>query len=1161
MAKLDYGKTNLVGAPFKDYVNDQIGIRQSKLGQSNKGNQEIVWENGKTAYIALASSVDIRNTLNPIPPATTNVPTQAQVEPTLEENIKNTENAYNNDGERRVKNVLELPGDPTTWFGNELAKQYILFGGTSNANLNISSDSTTGDLTKANAGDYRFGVTNNTSEFNNFAYGLGGTEMGINAMPGITGFNVKSRNMGSLREVTVNIRANNENQFKIIDNLYCRIGYTMFLEWGNSQYFNNSGGYISVNDDNAPSLIPTFLTKKYGLNEVSCPSKFLEYIEKNRERSYGNYDAFFGRVKNFSWEFNQAGYYEITLSLISWGDIIESLGVDGQYGGQPVSYEEGGPNPQANNNSALSSFLSIASQPQGITSTSTNTTSVGTSTVSSTTTSIQFDVFKTTLQSDFTSVIGRGNGLGVFSSSSQSPGDTAPSIGYTRLETSVGKIISAHAIFGNDHYYYIRFGDILDFIKDRLLIYHPECDNEPIVNIDTEDTNYCYYSGVNVSADPSKVMVRAELPFDVPTLKILASQDTKIVDENGDGKDDTTEDDWPYDVNFSSVFNLTQAKIERFVQNITNGTSNIQVGKIMNIYFEYQFLLDTIQQLRDQKTKKLPLFNFLNNLCETASSCLGGVNRLAIRLKDDNILQIYDQNPIYGTQDSPSSNIINLYGFNTTTPTEIRSTGISSDGIEEFEMIVRPSYQVGSFVTDFNIRTELTNEFSTTVAIGAQAQGNVIGEDSTGLSKWNYGLVDRYYPSKIDSLQKTNKEDLPTTEKRINRLLDQLKFLWLGYADGNYTTPNFQTTVNGITPTFTSFGKTYYFPNFQTTRYAEFVKLQQDYLQELIKYKMELDNANRDTKYGTNQIGMLPINISVTMDGLSGIRIYDRLAIDTRFIPNYYPQTLVWIIKGVSHEIKNNKWYTKLETIAVPKLPNEFNLKEFTSSNLEEIASIPQSGPSTQTATGGNGASSYTNSPLAKKLASLGRTNGNLQYSDVNFIGVSGGYVSVNQQGGTVRSTVKLSYSNNLKLNTWNGSQPIATWAKSWWLAKPAAIKLSDLTRMAAKGGINLTITSTYRSYAYQANTAKLPGGASQGNSPHGWGGAIDIAELYAAVNGSTDPTVNAQVRANNPTYLWLAENAPKTGWINPRRLADGAGTDECWHWEWWGTANLDLIK
>jgi hypothetical protein len=198
----------------------------------------------------------------------------------------------------------------------------------------------------------------------------------------------------------------------------------------------------------------------------------------------------------------------------------------------------------------------------------------------------------------------------------------------------------------------------------------------------------------------------------------------------------------------------------------------------MNIYFEYQFLLDTIQQLRDQKTKKLPLFNFLNNLCETASSCLGGVNRLAIRLKDDNILQIYDQNPIYGTQDSPSSNIINLYGINPNKRT------IDTAILRRGSSLVKVS-----FVTDFNIRTELTNEFSTTVAIGAQAQGSVIGEDSTGLSKWNYGLVDRYYPSKIDSLQKANKEDLPTTEERINRLLGQLKFLWLGYADGNYTTP------------------------------------------------------------------------------------------------------------------------------------------------------------------------------------------------------------------------------------------------------------------------------------------------------------------------------------------------------------------------------------
>ena len=114
-------------------------------------------------------------------------------------------------------------------------------------------------------------------------------------------------------------------------------------------------------------------------------------------------------------------------------------------------------------------------------------------------------------------------------------------------------------------------------------------------------------------------------------------------------------------------------------------------------------------------------------------------------------------------------------------------------------------------------------------------------------------------------------------------------------------------------------------------RISDFVKLQKDWLAELIILENQLYNAENNSKgssvSGTNQIGMIPINIQVTMDGLSGIRIYDKLKVDTRFLPNYYPQTLYWIIKGVSHEVVNNKWNTKLETIAVPKLPESQNLE------------------------------------------------------------------------------------------------------------------------------------------------------------------------------------------------------------------------------------------
>ena len=36
-------------------------------------------------------------------------------------------------------------------------------------------------------------------------------------------------------------------------------------------------------------------------------------------------------------------------------------------------------------------------------------------------------------------------------------------------------------------------------------------------------------------------------------------------------------------------------------------------------------------------------------------------------------------------------------------------------------------------------------------------------------------------------------------------------------------------------------------------------------------------------------MGMIPMNISVTLSGISGVRIFDQLPVDVRFIPNYYP--------------------------------------------------------------------------------------------------------------------------------------------------------------------------------------------------------------------------------------------------------------------------------
>jgi hypothetical protein len=940
--------TNLVGAKFKNYVNNQIVLRQSLLSQRNKTNNQIVWENGKSAYVALASSVNINNQLTEVAvspgeeqnpyetagPDSSNgayvIPNQywdesdfaeqqrnAAVLPTDQINLQRPRFVQNleieasnweiyheptppiilsiigNEGEERVKQ-LNLPGDPDAYFGNVIANDYILFGGTS-----YDPSSSPGKL--------RSGISTSSNDlFGSKAYGLGDTKMGINPMPGITSFSIKDKNMGSLREASVTIRANNREQFKIIDTLYCRVGYTMFLEWGNSIYFDNSGTY---NNGNHESLIPVFLEGKKGNTDLlKYPTKFIKLIEDNRAASSGNYDGFFGRVKNFSWSFTTDGYYEVNLSLISWGDIIESLSIGGQYGNKDFPEETGGDIAQQNNSSALSSFISIAAQPGG--NEFTKISGLGGSEslrwVFST-----YQPWKNTLLGDlsnYTSVDLQFWSSEANTSFSQSASDVSVALDYDRSKTnSYGKIISSHAVFGpgDAHYYYVRFGDILDFIKDKLLIYHPDAENEPIVDIDTNtDNNYCYSTGFNLSADPSKVMVQSNFPFTNLQLQRLADN----------SEDDLFRADY---VNSTGIFksSSTTGILEDYhkLGRIAEGE---YVGLIMNIYFEYKYLQNQIQELTNEDTGKLVLYDFIDNLLKTANSCLGGINRLALRIKDNNVLQIYDQNTIYGVEQiAGESSTLNLYGING---------------------------NQGSFVTDFSIKTELSNDFSTTVAVGAQAQGSVLGEDATALSKWNFGLEDRYYPQKIDSLRKAQAQEV-STEERIERILLQLSSLWLGYAGQTVFSSTSEVETTKEDPDDLSWyqssthtrkewsNNVYQFPLFQIDQISTFVKLQKDYFRTLIQLKVEREAVKNKLKIGSNQIGMIPINIKITMDGLSGIRIYDKLPIDVRFIPSYYPQTLLWIIKGVSHEISNNKWTTKLDTIAVPKLPTSFDLKELQS--------------------------------------------------------------------------------------------------------------------------------------------------------------------------------------------------------------------------------------
>jgi hypothetical protein len=262
---------NIVGESFNQKIARQVIQRQKIYGSISRSNEELTYLNTKTGWCQLLSGVEV------------------------DKNIINN-NTFN------VRNL-------NIQSGVNLAKNHVLWGGITS----ITPDAN-------NVEYYSFqnnqGIATDGSIFNTGDYGFGGLELGIRPMPGIISAEIKTETRGSIKRATLKIQANNRTQFDIIDLLYMRLGYSVLLQWGNSSYFDNSGTYIS---DNPHSLADDFL-----LGKISYET-YNQKIQEKRLASCGNYDAIIGKVVNFSWNFTKDLTYEISIKLISMGDVIESL--------------------------------------------------------------------------------------------------------------------------------------------------------------------------------------------------------------------------------------------------------------------------------------------------------------------------------------------------------------------------------------------------------------------------------------------------------------------------------------------------------------------------------------------------------------------------------------------------------------------------------------------------------------------------------------------------------------------------------------------------------------------------------------------------------------------------------------------------------------------
>jgi hypothetical protein len=843
----------IVGEKLLPYVANQIEQRQLKHGLISRDVEALTYLNSKTAWLKLASAVEITP-------------------------------------ERLAKEEFR---SGFAW--NKLAKDYVLFGGISHLEGDKLEQLQSILFSGNSDGMYDVSASDKQAR-----------EFGLVPMPGLESAEVKSLNRGSIKEANITIKCYSPEQFRILDLLYLRIGYTLFLEWGWGTYFDNNGkletNYFSLIEDPSGFFNSSWKKKSY--------LPFLNKIEATREAKDGNYDGLLCRVTNFSWTFNN-GVYDINLKCISLGDVVESLKtnitpsydvskfIEDQYAifqdGEETEANKGiSPSPV---NNVISAYIFL--QKIFLLSNANNggdkyyklrevphkakgfpkeeTMSLGSVFIKpgdvdgGLTYSVNDQLFKNHSQRDEFIKERLSGGIELDEGLLGNP------INILNEKTQPG-------------IYYVKTNAILG---ERNRIYYKIIPDLTSLNAgNRQDTDVFFLNYNNMVTDEDVVLDEGfyfrfghilELINEKIITRIASSNEPLLGIDSGQWSNYMYT--FPYQVSLDPriclVKNPSQEPInsKEFIISAASwkDPEKFDYAWTMNIYLNGKFITDTISNNIDENGD-ISLFSFLSTICTELNKALGGVNNLEPVIdEDENKIYIIDGS--YSETEKPSGYQLELYGYN----------GKQSN-----------------FVKDVSIKTELTNDFATMATVGSTAGGYVKGVENTMFSKWNKGLIDRFKEKLVPANPKSNEK---SQEDRDEPHEAYVKEFW-----NRVYSPFGVTSPQDIPDDF--------FTQDQPALNNEIIDKNIAIVTEFYKYCHSVIQSKYE-KYASPTNGFIPISLNATFDGLSGIKIYNAINADTRFLPPNYPDALKFIIKGVNHKISQNNWDTTIDTVVIANNVNE----------------------------------------------------------------------------------------------------------------------------------------------------------------------------------------------------------------------------------------------
>lgn len=726
--------------------------------------------------------------------------------------------------------IIKKLGIDSTLKGSELAKNFILFGGASNDKGNLQS-----------------GI--NFSNTLNGAYGWGGiNERGFVPIPGIISANMSYYNNGALAKATIKIKAYSREQFALIDYLYMRPGYSLLLEFGHTVYLDNDGS-LETWDTFYSTPLQAFLSGQIigPVIETQRPSfanalseenrstfdtrslqildqyKIQEYVNKYKETKSGNYEAMIGVIHKFNWSFSNDGSYDITVELTGYGSIIESLNIN------IVNPQDPNPDINAENDDPL---IVVNKNKNKLN-------------------EWLYSIYA--LEGSVTTTERRLSDAYEKSTSNTYSVNTKTNIDYAlkklfKIEgatTTDGIITTTTKINYN---VYVTLASLLKFIEEELLVYDVKGSN--IIPYVSFNLDYDYYINDNNAQEDKNF-------FFSPITQFSANPNICLIPISGEIFD--------YVNNKYPTVRFSPETIKSVTQNLptsekyTTFRSGDFSARLGDILLNVEFIAETLNNLTNSESNIASLIIFLENILKDVSTSLGGINNFTISHdRETNTISIYDVTPqVYENSNQEELTTINIFGV---------------------------GKNQGSFITDINLDSELSNNFATATSIGAQANNfNNLSQNTFSFSQYNNGLIDRIINKRV-SKEYTNEQTKPQNAINYTKFLELINNVFI---ERQFSQENIDALKN--------FNHQWQLENIYT-----FAK-----------------NENIHAPF------FLPFNLKLTMDGLSGVRLFEKFKVSEGVLPKTYDTgEVALIIKSISHNVDAKKWSTTIETLSVPQHKN-----------------------------------------------------------------------------------------------------------------------------------------------------------------------------------------------------------------------------------------------